>query len=110
MNGITYGNGSPDVLGEHNALSLNDKKIDKLMNVTDHGVQGLARDSVVLAGTKLAGETSVHNRLADDFGSDGDAKDHPSELESPSQHIEVSNREDEGDDGGIGNGGGTCDG
>ena len=105
---LRYGNRSPDVLGEQNALSLNDNEVDQLVDVTDRGFEGLAGDGVVFAWTELARESGVHDGLTGDLGCDSDAKNHPGELEAPSDDIEVPNREDEAHDGGIRDGRSTC--
>lgn len=78
------------------------------MNIADKNIEGLAGNGVVSAGTKLAGDTCVHNQFTSNLGGDCDAQDHPRKLEAPSQHIEVSNREDQGDDGKVGDSRGTC--
>lgn len=106
--GYTYSQGSPDVLGEDDALRLDDEEVNQFVNVADEDVEGLARNGVVTTGPELTGDASVHNSLPGGLGSDGDAQDHPGELEAPSDHIQVPNREDEGDDRGIGDGGGAC--
>lgn len=103
-----YRSGNRDVLGENNALGLNDEEVDQLVDVANENIESLPGDGVISSGTELAGDARVHNHLAGDLGGDGDAQDHPRKLEAPSQHIEVSNREDEGDDGEVGNGRGAC--
>lgn len=103
-----YSSGNGDVLGENDALSLNNDKVDQFVDITNEDIEGLAGNGVVSTGTELAGDTCVHNQLAGNLGGNCDAEDHPRKLETISQHIEVSNREDEGDNGKVGNGGGTC--
>lgn len=104
----SYRSGSRDVLGENDALGLNDEEVNELVDIANQNIEGLAGDGVVAAGPELAGDACVHNQLACNLGGDRDAEDHPRKLETPSQHIEVSNREDEGDDGEVGNGRGAC--
>ncbi len=104
----THGSRGRDVLSEHYALSLDDEEVGKLVDVANHGIEGLAGHRVVFARAELASQAAVHDSPAGNLGSDGDAEHHPRELEAPSQHIQVPNREDEGNDGGIGNGGSPC--
>lgn len=104
---MTYGSRSIDVLGEEDALSLNDKEVDELVDISDQSVEGLAGDGVVLARTQLAGQTVAKDGLTGDLSEDGDAQSHPGELERVSEDIEVSDGEDEADDGGKGNARGT---
>ena len=105
--GCTYGQGGADVLGKDNALRLDDTEVDQLVDITEDDVESLAGNSVVAAGTKLAGESSVQNGLASNLSGDSDAKDHPGKLEAISQHIQVPNRKNEGDGGEVGERGGT---
>lgn len=106
--GYTYSQRSPDVLGEDDALSLDDEEVNQLMNIADQDVKGLARNGVVTTRPELTGNTSVHDSLPGGLSGNGNAQDHPGELEAPSDHIQVPNREDEGDDRGIGDRGGAC--
>jgi hypothetical protein len=103
----TYSGRSIDILGEQHALRLDDEEVDEFVDVPDQGIEGFTRDRVVLAGAELGREAIVQEGLPGDLGGDGDAKDHPGELENPTHHIEVPNREDEGDNGGVGDGRGT---
>lgn len=103
-----YRSGGRNVLGENNALGLDDEEVGQLVDITNQDIEGLAGDGVVSTGAKLAGDACVHNQLTSNLGGDCDAQDHPRKLEAPSQHIEISNREDEGDDGEVSNGRGTC--
>lgn len=106
--GGAYRSGGGDVLGENDTLGLDDEEVDQLVDITDDHVEGLAGDGVVSAGTKLTGNTSIHDSLAGNLGGDGNAQDHPRKLEAISQHVEVPNREDESDDGHVGDRGSTC--
>lgn len=78
------------------------------MDIADEDVEGLARNGVVTTGPELTGNASVHHSLSSGLSGDGDAQNHPCELEAPSDHIQVPNREDEGDDGDIGDRRGAC--
>lgn len=103
----TNRNRSGDVLRKQDALGLNDEKIDELVDITNNGIQCLLGDRVVLPGAKLRSESVVDEGFTGSLGGDGDGKDHPCKLERPPEHIEVPNREDERNDGRIGNGRGT---
>ncbi len=104
----TYSSRRIDILDKQDALGLDDKEVEELVDVANQGVERLAMDGVVLAGPELGCEAVVKDELPSDLGGDGDAKDHPGELERPAQHIEVPNREDERDDRAIGDGRGAC--
>ena len=101
----TYQNGGGNVLGKQNTLGLNDEEVDELMNVANGSVESLLGNRVVLAGPELCREAVVHEELASRLGRDGDGEDHPCELEGPPEDVEVPNRENEGDNRGICNGG-----
>lgn len=73
------------------------------MNIANQGIQSLARDSIVLAGSQLGSQTIAQDGLSGGLSENGDTQGHPGKLEAVSEHIEVSNREDEGDDGSISN-------
>ena len=103
----TYSQGGPDVLSEYYTLSLDNDEVDQLVNIANNDIESLAGNSVVAAGTKLASKTGVHDGLAGNLSGNSDAKDHPGKLEAISQQIEVSNRKDEGDGGGVCNSRGT---
>jgi hypothetical protein len=77
------------------------------VDIANNGIESLTGNSVVAAGTELASKTSVHDGLAGNLSGNSDAKDHPGKLEAPSQQIQVSNRKDKGDGGGVGNSRGT---
>jgi hypothetical protein len=104
----TYSSRSIDVLGKQHTLGLDDEEVDELVDVANQRVECFPRNSVVLAGTELGREAVVQEGLPGDLGSDGDAEDHPGELETPTHNIKVPNREDECDEGGIGDGRSTC--
>jgi hypothetical protein len=104
----TYSSGSIDVLGEQHALRLDDEEVDELVDIANESIEGLPRNGVVLAGPELGRKAVVQERLPDDLGGDGDAEDHPGELKTPAQNVQIPNREDERHDGGIGDGRGPC--
>jgi hypothetical protein len=97
-----------EVLGKYYALSLNDEEVDQLVDIADHGIQSLTRDSVVFPGSQLAGKTVVKDGPTDHLGRYGDAEHHPCELEAPSHHVQVPNQEDERDNRGVCDSRGTC--
>ncbi len=103
----THSSRSTEVLGEEDALALNDKEVDELVDVANHAIEGRSRDGVVAAGTHLRGQSVAENELTGSLGADGDGERHPRQLERPADDIEVSGGEDEGDDGGVGNSRGT---
>jgi hypothetical protein len=100
----TYGSGSKDVLGKDDSLGLDDKEVNELMNVPNKGIQSLTRNCVVPTRANLSSKTVVENDLAKHLGKNGYTKDHPRNLESPSEKIQVSRSEDSTDDSHISNG------
>lgn len=103
----TYSDGGGDILSEQNPLGLDDKEVDELMNIANQSIESLPRNGIVLSGTELSREAVVQDGLAGDLGSDGDTQDHPRELETPSDNIEVADGKDASNDDGIGDGRGT---
>lgn len=77
------------------------------MDISDKGVESVAGNGVVSAGSKMGGQAVVEDGLANNLGENGHTQDHPRELEAPSKDIEVSSREDESDDGDVGDSGST---
>ena len=102
--GRTHSSRDRDVLSKQDALRLDNEKVDELSGITNQIVQCLPGDSVVLPRAELGRKAIVQKSLARDLGRDGDGEDHPGELEAISEQVEVSNREDERDDRGIGKG------
>lgn len=98
----TYGKRSKNVFSKDNTLSLDDKEVDELVDIPNKNVKSLARDGVVAARSDLSGQTLVEDNLANNLSGNGHTKNHPRNLETPSEDVEVSSREDEGDDGEIG--------
>jgi hypothetical protein len=76
-------------------LSLNDEEVDELVDISNHGVEGLFRDSVVLAGADLASQAIVQKCLSGNLSRDSNTENHPSQLEGPPENIQIPNREDE---------------
>jgi hypothetical protein len=104
----TYSGGSKDVLGKDDPLGLDDKEVNELMNVPNKGVQSLAGNCVVSTRADLSGKAVVENDLTKNLGKNGYAKNHPRNLKSPSEKIQVSRSEDSTDDGHISNGRCAC--
>lgn len=69
---VTYTNGSVDVLGKDNTLKLDDEEVDKLLGVLKRGLEGLTRDSVVLARAHLRCNTTVEDQLTSSLSSGND--------------------------------------
>jgi hypothetical protein len=84
---MTYSSGSSNVLSKDDSLSLNDEKVDELVNVPNKGVQGLTRNCVVSSRANLSGQTIVENNLAKNLSENGHTKHHPRSLETPSENI-----------------------
>ncbi|KAI6769398.1 hypothetical protein HG531_010502 [Fusarium graminearum] len=72
---------------EDNSLSLNDEKVDELMNVANNGVQSLTGNCVVSSRANLSSQTIVENNLAKNLSENGHTKDHPGCLQTPSEDI-----------------------
>lgn len=98
---------SIDILREQDALSLNHKEVDKLMDIANDSIERLLGHGIVLARSELGCKAVVHEGFTGSLGGNGDAEHHPRELEAPSEDVEVPNREDERHNGGIGNARGT---
>lgn len=98
-----------DILGEENTLGLDDEEVDEFVNVANQSIEGLARHSVVLAGTQLRRQSLAQDGLASNLGKNRHAKRHPGQLEGVADHIKVSGQEDDGNDAGVGDGRSTCD-
>lgn len=77
------------------------------MDIPNKGVKSIPRDSVVSSWADLGGKAIVQDDLADNLSENGDAKDHPRDLEAPSENIKESSHEDQGHDSQVSNAGGT---
>jgi len=104
----TNRNRGGDILREQDPLSLNDEKVDELVDIANHGIERLLRDRVVPPRAKLSRKTIVHESLSSDLRGDCDGKDHPCKLEGPPEDIEVPNREDQRHDGRVCNPRSAC--
>jgi hypothetical protein len=102
-----YSAGSKDVLSKDDALSLDNKEVDELVNITDERVKSLFGDCVVFSGSELRGQTLAQEKLPTSLSQDGNPQSHPCQLECVSKNIKISSSEDEKDDGSVCNAGGT---
>lgn len=102
----TYGGRCIDVLSEHDALGLDNKEVDELMNISNIGVEGLLGHRVVSSRTELRGETVGEERLAQDLSQDSNTQSYPCQLEPVPQDVEIASSEDEEDGRDEGDGGG----
>lgn len=53
-----------DILGEQNALELNQEEVSELLDVLQHGLHSFLGNSVVSAGTERTGDALLQNELA----------------------------------------------
>ena len=104
---MTYGNGGPDVLGEEDALELNDEEVDKLLDVASEALESLTGNGVVLPGTHGGRKALAENELAGKLSGSGDTENGEGCLQDIALDGDVEGEENAGDDGGEGNGGGT---
>jgi hypothetical protein len=93
-------NGNINVLGEDNALRLDDEKVDKLLDIVQETLQGRLGDSEVLARPELGCDTLSKSGLSSDLCRSSTAKHDPSRLENVADDVEVTGGEDEDDSGG----------
>jgi len=66
-------------------------------------VESLTGNGVVSTRANLSSQAIVEYDLANNLGEDGHTKDHPRNLESPSEDIQVSGSKNKGDGGHVGN-------
>ena len=104
---LSYKNGGPDVLGEENALELNDEEVDEFLDVASYAVESLTGNGVVLPGTHAGCEALAEDELTGKLRGSGDTEDGEGCLQDIALDGDVAGEEDAGDDGGEGNGGGT---
>ena len=105
--GKTYSTRCQDVLGEKQTLRLNDKEVDQLIQIPSHVIQSRLWNCVVPPRADLSREPRVEERASSCLCGNGNAKNHPCELQSVAEKIKVASCEDEGDGAGIRNSGGT---
>ena len=97
---VTYGDGGVHILGEQDALRLNDKEVGELLNVIGEALKRCLLDGEVLARSELGSESLADRELSSKFCSSRGTKGHPCSLEDVSEEVEVSSGKDEDDDGG----------
>lgn len=105
--GRTYGNGSVDVLGEQDALDLNDEEVDQLLDILQRGLQLLAREGEVGPGPDPGGDALTQGQLSDGLGSGHDTQGDPQKPQAVADERNVAGNEDEDDGSGIADGRGT---
>ena len=101
----TYSNSGPNVLGEKNALELNDEEVDKLLKVTSNALKSLARNCVVLPRAHLGGKTLAENKVTNKLSGSGNTEHSEDGLQDITLDGDEAEEKDAGDDGGEGNGG-----
>jgi len=106
MSGIrTYSSGSKDILCEDDALRLDNKEVNELVNITQDGIEALLGKSIVLSWANLGDESVGEQSLSSGLRNNGDSQGHVCKLEGISQDVEVPGSEDEEDDRSIGDSG-----
>ena len=58
------------VLGEQDALELDDEEVQQLLDVFERGFEGFAGDGVIALGTEAGGEALRNDKFASDFDND----------------------------------------
>lgn len=67
----TYSNSVHDILGEQDALELDQEEVQELRQVLEDGLMGLLRDGVVSAGTEGAGNALLEDDVAGNLNGGG---------------------------------------
>ncbi len=101
----TYSSRGRDIFGIQDPLRLDDEKVDEFMDVPNKDVKSLPRKSVVLARSELGSQAIVQEGLPGNLSQNGNAQNHPGQLEGIAQDIDISSDEDQRDDGCVGNAG-----
>lgn len=100
----THSNSGPDILGEEDALELDDEEVDQLLKVTSNGLESLARDGVVFPGAHAGGKALAEHKLTDNLSGSGDTEDGECGLEDIALDGDVAGEKNAGDNGGEGDG------
>lgn len=103
----TYQDGGVDVLSKDNALEFDDKEVDELLDVSQHCLEGLAREGVVSLRSHLASETLSEDELAHDLRCCRASQQDVKTLQCELCDGQVACGEDEGDEGDIADSGGA---
>lgn len=93
----TYSNGYKHVLGEENALEFDDKKVYKLMNITNNRIQSRLGHREVPLGSELRRQALTKDKVAKNLSCNSNPQSHPCDFEGVSQNVEVPGSEDEED-------------
>lgn len=102
---MTYSASSNKILGEDDALELDDKEVDELLDVVQKALQGGLADSEVLLRAHLAHQTLAKRHPACDFSRGADSQNHVKHLQHQPNDIQIAGAEDEDDGKGEGDGG-----
>lgn len=94
---VTYSSSGIHVLGEHYALRLDDKEVDKLLDIIEQTLKRSLGDGEVLARTELGGKTTAECYLSSDFSGCGCTQCHVEEFKGVADDVEVTGGEDEED-------------
>lgn len=97
----TYQDGGVDILGKNDALELDDKEVDELLDVSQHCLEGLAREGVVSLRSHLASKALSEDELADNLRCCRASQQDVKTLQCESRDWQVACGEDEGDEGDI---------
>lgn len=103
----TYSERGGNILYEENSLCLDDKEVEKLMDIAHGTINDLAGYCPVATRANLGGKTFVQEELSNTFGRDCNTESHPRELEGIAGDIHISSSENESDDRDQGNSRGT---
>lgn len=95
-------NGNVDILGEDNALGLDDEEVDELLNIVEQALKRGLGDGEVLSGPELRSKALSKNKLSGNFCRSGGTENNPGQLEDVADNVQVTGGEDEDDGGGEG--------
>lgn len=101
----TYGNSVQNILGEQDALELNDEEIDELFNIVESSLEGFLWDGVVSARAEIAGKTLREDELPCKLRGSSDTEYNVEGFHGPAKDGEIAAGEDEEDGRGKGDGG-----
>ena len=113
-----------DILGEQDALELDQEEIHKLLKVLEDSLDGLLRNGIVTAGAESTGDSPLEDNLASNLGGGGHctqllttlltvghatnqltSQRHVQELEDPAEKRQITGGKDKADHAGVGDGG-----
>lgn len=115
-----------NILGEENALELDQEEVQELGDVLKNSLMGLLGDGVVAAGAERASNALLEDNMAGNLNTGGHCQTksvghsgnhgsrdqltsqrHVQKLEGPAKEREIASSEDKADNTGVGNGGRT---